>query len=467
MPRMTLLDLKGWLLSTVAALFLATGGQGQSPTLAPAPTPRAIPTPAPAPVRELPGAGRPVDIEATKARRSALAERIGEGVVIVPAAHARDIEVDVLQDNDFRQDDYFFYLTGIEAPDAWLLIAATGSGESESHLFLPPRDPSQEQWTGRKLGSGPDAERLTGIENVHSIESLDSTFDDLRARAPEAHYAVMYAGTRDNERLATWARGGLELRNIVPALDSARLVKDAAEMTRLRRAIDITVEAQRAAMRAIRPEMFEYEIEAVIEYTFRALGADRVGFPSIVGSGPNSTTLHYDTNRRQTQSGDLVVIDIGAEYGQYSADVTRTVPLSGRYTSRQREIYELVLGAQQAAIDATRPGVTIGQLTRIARQHIEDNSGSLCGTDSCNRYFIHGLSHWLGMRVHDVGDYSTPLAPGMVFTIEPGIYIEAEELGVRIEDDVLVTDTGAEILSGHAPRTVEDIEALMGDRPAS
>ena len=220
-------------------------------------------------------------------------------------------------------------------------------------------------------------------------------------------------------------------------------------------------------MSAIRPEMFEYEIEAVIEYTFRALGADRVGFPSIVGSGPNSTTLHYDTNRRQTRPGDLVVIDIGAEYGQYSADVTRTVPLSGRFTSRQRDIYELVLGAQQAAIDATRPGVTIGQLTRIARQHIEDNSGSLCGTESCNQYFIHGLSHWLGMRVHDVGDYSTPLAPGMVFTIEPGIYIESEELGVRIEDDILVTEAGAETLSGDAPRTVEDIEALMGGRPAS
>ena len=148
-------------------------------------------------------------------------------------------------------------------------------------------------------------------------------------------------------------------------------------------------------------------------------------------------------------------------YGQYSADVTRTVPVDGRYSDRQREIYELVLGAQQAAIDATRPGVTIGELSGLARQYIEQNSGDLCGEQSCNRYFIHGLSHWLGMRVHDVGDYSTPLAEGMVFTIEPGIYIEDEQVGVRIEDDILVTATGSEVLSAAAPRTVEEIEALM------
>jgi Xaa-Pro aminopeptidase len=217
-------------------------------------------------------------------------------------------------------------------------------------------------------------------------------------------------------------------------------------------------------MQTVEPGMYEYQIEATIEYTFRTYGADRVGFPSIIGSGPNSTTLHYDTNRRQTQPGDLVVMDIGAEYGQYSADVTRTVPVDGRFTERQKAIYQLVLGAQQAAIDATQPGVTIGELTRIAQAYIERHSGDLCDGGSCNRYFIHGLSHWLGMRVHDVGDYSTPLAPGMVITIEPGIYIEGEQLGVRVEDDILVTDTGAEVLSAGAPRTVADIEALMARR---
>ncbi len=272
----------------------------------------------------------------------------------------------------------------------------------------------------------------------------------------------MWAGTADNEKIQSWVgAGGVDVKNLVPILDSLRVVKDEAELTRMRTAIDITAAAQRNAMQAIEPGVYEYEIEALIEYTFRANGADRVGFPSIIGSGPNSTTLHYDTNRRQTQAGDLVVIDIGAEYGQYSADVTRTVPISGRYTERQRAIYELVLGAQDAAIDGVRPGVTIGELSQIARQYIETNSGDLCGESSCNRYYIHGLSHWLGMRVHDVGDYTMPLVEGMVFTIEPGIYIEDEQLGVRIEDDVLVTATGAELLSAGAPREVEDIEGMM------
>jgi Xaa-Pro aminopeptidase len=439
-----------------AALLLIVTGQGSAQTLGP---------PAP-PIEELPGAGRAIEIDAIRARREALARRIGTGVIAIPAAPARDLERDVLQDNDFCQDDYFFYLTGLESPDAWLIITASQSGAAQSHLFLPPRNPRTEQWTGKKLGPGSHATQLTGISNVHPLDSLNRALLALRRRAPGPMYTPLYAGTADNDRIQGWvgSTGGMDIRNVVPVIDSMRLIKDEAEMVRQRRAIDITTAAQRAAMQAIEPGIHEYEIEAIIEYHFRSLGADRVGFPSIVGSGPNSTTLHYDVNRRQTQPGDLVVMDVGAEYGQYSADVTRTVPVDGRYTERQKDIYRLVLGAQQAAIDATQPGVTIGELTRIARGYIDDHSGNLCGGESCNRYFIHGLSHWLGMRVHDVGDYSTPLAPGMVFTIEPGIYIEGEQLGVRIEDDILVTETGAVNLSGGAPRTIEEIEALMGER---
>ncbi len=420
-------------------------------------------SPAPNPVAALPGAGRPIEIEATRARRAALAARVGPGIVALPAATARDLERDVLQDNDFRQDDYFFYLTGLEAPDAWLVMAVEPSGALETHLFLPERNPRTEQWTGKKLGPGQDAVRLTGIQSVRRLDSLDGSMLIFQRTAQGPLFTPQDAGSADNERIARWisAASDIDVRNVVPVLDSMRLVKDEAEMVRQKRAIDITVEAQRAAMLAIRPGMFEYEVEAVVEFTFRSRGADRVGFPSIIGSGPNSTTLHYDTNRRQLQPGDLVVMDIGAEYGQYSADVTRTVPVDGRYTERQKDVYRLVLGAQQAAIDATRPGVTLGELTRIARGYIDANSGELCGGSSCNQYFIHGLSHWLGMRVHDVGDYSTPLAAGMVFTIEPGIYIEGEQIGIRIEDDILVTETGAEVLSAAAPRTVEAIEALM------
>ncbi len=419
--------------------------------------------PAPPPIEELPGAGRPIEVQATRARREALVRRVGPGVIAVPAATTRNLELDVLQDNDFRQNDYFFYLTGLESPDAWLVITIAASGSAQPYLFLPVRNPAQEIWTGLRIGPGPVTTRLTGIPNVHPLDSLDRVLARLRRANPGPLFTLLYAETIDNQRIQQWlgSEGGQDVRNVVPVLDSARLVKDDAELVRLRRAIDITAEAQRAAMQAIRPGMYEYEIEALVEYTFRSLGADRVGFPSIIGSGPNTTTLHYDTNRRRTEPGDLVVMDIGAEYGQYSADVTRTVPVDGRYTPRQKAVYELVLGAQQAAIDAARPGVTIGGLNRIARQYIDDHSGDVCGSESCNRFFIHGLSHWLGMRVHDVGDYSTPLAPGMVLTIEPGVYIPGEQLGVRIEDDVLITETGSVVLSAGAPRTVEAIEELM------
>ena len=183
-----------------------------------------------------------------------------------------------------------------------------------------------------------------------------------------------------------------------------------------------------------------------------------------MGSGPNGTALHYDRNRRRTRQGDLVVLDVGAEYGYLTADVTRTIPITGRFTDRQRALYRLVLGAQEAALAQVSPGVTLPVLDRVARSYIREHSGSLCGAAPCDRWFVHGLSHWLGMDVHDVGSYATPLAPGMVFTIEPGIYLPEEGLGIRIEDDVLVTAPGHELLSAAAPRTPDAVEAAMGMR---
>ncbi|HSR14237.1 MAG TPA: M24 family metallopeptidase, partial [Gemmatimonadales bacterium] len=212
---------------------------------------------------------------------------------------------------------------------------------------------------------------------------------------------------------------------------------------------------------AAAPGAWEYELEAAAEGTFRRMGAERVGYPSIVGAGFNSTVLHYDESRARLADGDLVVMDMGAEFGYYSADVTRTIPASGRFTPRQRAIYDLVLGAQQAAMDSIRPGVTMGQLNQIARRFMRDHSGGLCGERTCDAYFIHGLGHMIGMDVHDVGPGGAPLRPGMVLTIEPGIYLPAERLGVRIEDDILVTATGHELLSGGVPRRAEAVEALM------
>jgi len=415
------------------------------------------------PVPESPGMGRPVDTASVAARRRALLARIGRGVVLVPATHERELERDYLQDNDFRQSNTFFYFTELETQDAWLLLAA-GGGAAETVLFLPPRNPAQERWTGLRLGPDSTAVRVTGIGRVLSTDSLDLVLSAALARVRGPVYVPLDQTTRDEPRLRDLVFAGRDVRNLRPIADSLRLVKDADELARMRKAIDISVLGHIAAMQAARPGAREYEIEAALEAEFRRNGADRVGYPSIVGSGPNSTTLHYDVNRRQTRDGDLVVVDAGAEWGQYTADVTRTFPVNGKFTPRQKAIYDLVLATQQAAFDSTRPGATIAQLNRIARDYMRAHSGTLCGAETCDAYFIHGLSHWLGMDVHDPGDYNTPLKPGIVFTIEPGIYLAQEGLGVRIEDDVLVTATGAEWLSAKAPKTTAEIERLMGRR---
>jgi Xaa-Pro aminopeptidase len=302
------------------------------------------------------------------------------------------------------------------------------------------------------------------------LDTLDGVLNAAWQRAGGPLYLPLDATTEAEPRVRDLVFGRprpRDVRNLRPVTDSLRMVKDADELRRLRRAIAITVQGQVAALGVVSPGLWEYQLEAAIEETFRWQGADRVGFPSIIGSGPNSTTLHYDVNRRAMQEGELVVIDIGAEWGQYTADVTRTLPVSGRFTARQRAIYELVLGAQRAAFDATRPGRTLRELRQIAVAYMREHSGDLCGKQTCDTYFGHGLSHHIGMDIHDVAvPGREALEPGMVFTIEPGIYLPAEGFGVRIEDDVVVTAKGAEWLSAGAPRAVEDIERLMR-RPAA
>lgn len=412
-------------------------------------------------VEALPGMGRAIDQLATARRRARLATLIAPAVIVVPAADRRSLERDYLQDNDFRQHNTFFYLTELEAAGAWLFIAVDESAGRREVLFLPRRDPAGERWTGRTLGPGAEATALTGLPTL-PIERLDSALRGERAVGRRALWVPLDPNTRVDPRIAAWLSDpGLDVRDLRPLVDSLRLVKDAREVERLRRAVSITVEGHLAALGAVRPGAWEYEIESAIEGTFRRLGADRVGFPSIVGSGPNSAVLHYDVNRRRVESGDLVVIDIGAEWGQYTADITRTLPANGRFTARQRALYDLVLGAQQAAIDSVRPGVTLARLDGLAREYLRRHSDTLCGPATCDQFFVHGLSHWLGMDVHDVGPRSAALRPGMVLTVEPGVYLPDERLGVRIEDDLLVTANGHEVLSARAPREADEIERLM------
>jgi Xaa-Pro aminopeptidase len=380
----------------------------------------------------------PVPVERLIARRAALLERLGDGVAVVPAGRLRSIKVDYPQDSDYRESNDFFYLTGVEAPGGRLVLVARTSGPDSTILYLPESESGPSRWTGGSLAPGPEVSRLTGIADVRPAPS-DSTRPAVRRRGLEP----------------------IPVHQVTAELAALRQIKDPDEVGRLRRAVAITTESLLEAMAQAKPGMYEYELEAAIEYGFRRRGAERVGFPSIVGSGPNGTILHYDENRRRMEEGELVVIDVGAEYGYYSADLTRTLPVSGRFTPRQRRLYDLVLGAQQMAIDSIRPGTSLGALNQMARLYLRTRSSDLCGGLGCDQYFVHGLSHWLGMDVHDPGSYSRRLEPGMVLTVEPGIYIPAESVGIRIEDVVLVTREGGEVLSSGLPRSAEAVERAM------
>ncbi|MGI9041657.1 MAG: aminopeptidase P N-terminal domain-containing protein [Gemmatimonadales bacterium] len=389
-------------------------------------------------------AAEPVPVERLAARRAALFDRLGTGMAIIRSAEVRSMAVHHPQDSDYREDNNFFYLTGLEAPGATLLLVARDSEADQAILYIRDRA---------------ELSRLTGIRDIRPSAGSEA---EIRSLALAARSPALMGGLylqREQQTAGAWDR--VEVEDLEPGMAALRLVKDGEELARLRRATDITTEALREAMQAARPGMWEYELEATIEYAFRRRGAERVGFPSIVGSGPNSTTLHYDKGRRQTRPGDLVVMDVGAEFGYYTSDVTRTIPISGRFTPRQRQLYDLVLATQQTAIDSVRPGTTLGELNRVARNYMRRHSGKLCGRSTCDRFFVHGLSHWLGMDVHDVGSFATPLAPGMVLTVEPGIYLVDEEVGIRIEDVVLVTEAGREVLSNAAPRTADGVEREM------
>ena len=393
-----------------------------------------------------------------------------------------------------RQDSDFWYLTGFREPGAVAVIRADAPEGERYVLFVRPRDPEQEVWTGLRAGVAGAKEEF-GADRAWPIDSLEAVLP----RWLEETDRVWYDASEDHPWahpgleaiLAEWEEAGVarELRDADEITSGLRLVKSPAELDHLRKAVEITGDAHRAAIAAIEPGMYEYEVEALIEYVFRVRGSPRVGFESIVGSGPNATILHYVENDRRMEAGDVVVMDIGAEWNLYTADITRTVPVDGVFSPEQEAIYRIVLDAQKAGIGAVRPGATLADVHRRAVEVVTGGLigiGLLSGTVEENvasgayrRFFMHGTSHWLGLDVHDVGGYAVgegearrprALEPGMVFSVEPGIYVaEGTEgvdpkwwnIGVRIEDDVVVTEHGAENLSEAVPREVEEIEALM------
>lgn len=406
-------------------------------------------------------------------RRAATLAALPDGVLVLRGS----VEEEFGEVGRFRQNNWFLYLTGVEIPGAYLVLDPGAAEPSRAVLYIPPRNPAHERWTGPKLGPGPDAARQFGFGEVRSTERLD---DDLRAilaarpaAAPAKLYTVIPGGddarfrreTALVERLTGLIpadkKGAWALADVSYALGELRRTKSPAELALLQRAIDITGEAQLEVARIAAPGRFEYEAEAGIMSAYLRNGALRAGFPSIVGSGIFSTVLHYSNNTKRMEAGELVVVDIGAEYNYYTADVTRTWPVSGTFSRRQREVYDLVLASQQAAERAYKPGTSIRGLHLAAVAAMQASPLRTLDGKTLDTAFIHGLGHFLGMDVHDVGDYSKPLQPGDVFTIEPGIYLSDEKLGVRIEDDYLVTKTGLVKLSKAIPSEPAEIEKLM------
>lgn len=376
----------------------------------------------------------------------------------------------------FFQEPYFYYLTGHDEPGAAVLIIPDVQGKPvqgpHEILYLPPRDRDEEQWEGPKLGpDDPGIAETTGFEAVRSTKDLSGDLQKL-ARAYPSLYTVMPPAQEDG--YPHFTKSLEAIREIVPhenlkdatnQLDAQRLIKSPGELALMQKAIDLSVDAHLDAMKTMRPGLFEYQIAARMKEIHEWGGCEREAYAPIVGAGFDSTILHYSPLDHQIKDGDVVVIDVGGEYGGYAADITRTLPANGKFTPRQLEIYNIVLGAQQAVIDAIKPGVTMygGQhsLQQIATDYIDQSAGRDKEGRTLGRYFIHGISHYIGLDVHDPGDRNLALQPGMVISAEPGIYIPEENLGIRIEDDVLVTPDGHKVLSERLPRSAAEIEQIM------
>lgn len=471
-------------------------------------------------------------------RRERLATLIGDGIALLPA------RAETLRNNDveypFRQDSAFHYLTGFDEPDAIMLLDPRAADE-QFVLFVRPRDREKEIWTGLRAGTDGAMERY-GADASYPIEKFDTL---VRRRLVGRRTVFLPFGNPGfHSRVLRLARAvtGLgerygrivpsEFRDVYPLVGEMRLVKTPREIDLLRAACEITAEAHAEAMRFARPGRYEYQVQAALEYVFRMRGARRDGYPSIVASGANACILHYTENDRRIAEGDLVLIDAGAEYAYYSADITRTFPAGGRFTAPQRALYELVLGAQQAALALVRPGGSLkdqqlaasGILTEglVELGLLPGPAGDAMHMHHYREFFMHGTGHWLGIDVHDAGAYGVggaprPLEPGMVFTVEPGIYVDPERarvelamlefdidermerrmmlgpatarklekkereaapkvvhpipeefrgIGIRIEDDVLVTGSGREILTRSVPTDPDRIEDLCAEAPS-
>jgi Xaa-Pro aminopeptidase len=435
-----------------------------------------------------------MDAAVYRDRRARLATQLENGIAIIPTAPEQIRNRDAHY--PYRYDSYFYYLTGFREPEAVLVV--TGGKTPQHILFCREKNPEREIWDGYR--HGPEAAKKGfAMDAAFCIDELDARLPDLLADRSAVHVHLGADAVWD-ARVLGWintvrsrTRSGVlapgDIRDVRALLDDMRLCKDGQEVALMRRAGKISGAAHRLAMLATRPGVREYEIEAVLQHEFRRNGAQAPAYTPIVAGGSNACVLHYVENSAALNDGDLLLIDAGCELDGYASDITRTFPVNGRFSGPQRAVYELVLAAQAAAIAAVKPGarwnephdVAVKVLAQgfIDLKLLQGTLDSVLEQESYKQFYMHRTGHWLGLDVHDAGEYKMngewrELQPGMVLTVEPGCYIRPAPgvpegfagIGVRIEDDTLVNAQGAEILSASAPKSVADIEALMRERHA-
>jgi Xaa-Pro aminopeptidase len=420
-----------------------------------------------------------------------LAQCQPNSVCIVPAASlvTRSRDTEYL----FRQDSDFWYLTGFEEPNAWLIISNHPRyGESYRAMVVQAKDKQAEVWQGKRLGAEAALSRFS-LDEAFEEQELEEAI--LEAMQGQQHLYVALGANEQHDQLIVNALKTLKeapkqslapatVHDIQPLLHEMRVYKSASEVAVMKAACEISARAHKRAMQFAHPGCFEYQLEAELHHEFAMAGARSPAYGTIVGSGENACILHYTQNSAQVNNGDLVLIDAGAEYQGYAADITRTFPVNGKFSEAQRAIYSLVLKAQKSVLDMLAPGVTLPQAMTHSAEVITEGlielgilSGSIAenlDNQTWRQFYMHGLGHFLGLDVHDVGDYKhdgddRALSPGMVITVEPGIYISSDcdvperfkGIGVRIEDDVAITATGVEILTKDVPKEINEIEALM------
>ena len=369
----------------------------------------------------------------------------------------------------------FFYLTGLRR-DKMALVLDKAAAEPKTTLFIEEADPSMERWYGRKV-TVDEAKELSGIDNVRFIDELDGALDMIMTRE-DVYTAYFDTYRHQKEDLPDYnvvkanefkaAYPGVSIRNLFPFVAEQRMQKDEDEIALTKEAIKLTDTALKNVLANLKPGMFEYEAQADFEYSIRRNGAEWTAFPTIAGSGMNGTMLHYDTNQDMMEDGSLLLMDLGARVRGYNSDITRTYPVNGKYTERQRQVYDIVLEANRTVLKEAKPGMTTVDLNNICKKVLAAGCirlGLIEKEEEISRYYMHGVSHHLGIDVHDVTvDSNKKLRPGAIISDEPGLYIDEWEIGIRIEDDLLITEDGAVCLSEEIMREADEIEAYMASQ---